>query len=54
MGTIVTRRERGRTALQEAERSRKRAEAERALREQEEKLALDRAQKVGLASGMAD
>lgn len=45
-GVFLTRRERGRTALQAAERSAKRAKAEKALRDEEARLALIEAQKV--------
>ncbi|CAM9295206.1 unnamed protein product [Ectocarpus sp. 12 AP-2014] len=45
-GVMLMRRERGRTALQVAERSAKRAKAEKALREEEARLALVEAQKV--------
>ncbi|CAM9721869.1 unnamed protein product, partial [Ectocarpus fasciculatus] len=45
-GVMLTRRERGRTALQAAERSAKRAKTEKALREEEARLALVEAQKV--------
>lgn len=45
-GILLARRERGRTALQAAERSAKRAKAEKALRDEEARLALIEAQKV--------
>lgn len=45
-GIFLLRRERGRTALQAAERTAKRAKAERSLREEEARLALLEAQKV--------
>eukprot|EP00752_Nemacystus_decipiens_P009918 g8850.t1 len=45
-GLFLTRRERGQTALQTAERSAKRAKAEKALRDEEARLALIEAQKV--------
>lgn len=48
VGTIVMRRERARTALQEAERRRRRAQAEKALEDRKTKLALVENQKVGV------
>lgn len=45
-GILLARRERGRTSLQAAERSAKRAKAERSFREEEARLALLEAQKV--------
>lgn len=47
-GILLARRERGRTALQAAERLAKRAKAEKALRDEEARLALIEAQKVRL------
>lgn len=43
---MIARRERGRTALQAADRSTKRANAEKVLREEDTRLALIEAQKV--------
>lgn len=47
---MIARRERGRTALQTTERSTKRANAEKVLREEDARLALIEAQKVKEAS----
>lgn len=44
---MIARRERGRTALQAADRSTKRANAEKVLRDEDNRLALVEAQKVG-------
>lgn len=53
VGVMVTRRERGRTALQSAEKSAKRAVAENVLRDEENRLALIEAQKVRAGSSCA-
>ncbi|CAM9558955.1 unnamed protein product, partial [Hapterophycus canaliculatus] len=45
-GVMLARRERGRTALQAAERSAKRAKAEKVLRDEEARLVLIEAQKA--------
>ena len=45
-GVMIGRRERGRTELQAAERSKKRAATEKALRDDDARLALIEAQKV--------
>lgn len=45
-GVLIGRRERGRTELQAAERSKKRAATEKALRDDDARLALIEAQKV--------
>lgn len=45
-GVMLARRERGRTALQAAERSAKRAKEEKVLRDEEARLVLMEAQKV--------